>query len=62
MHLAAGLAADVVAAPLWTPTDVIMQRLQIQGPGVVRYRGAAHAARPAAALHMSRRRMASAVR
>jgi len=45
VHLAAGLAADVVAAPLWTPTDVIMQRLQIQGPGVVRYRGAAHAAR-----------------
>ena len=45
VHLAAGFAADVFAAPLWTPTDVIMQRLQIQGPGIKQYRNATHAAR-----------------
>ncbi len=43
VHLAAGFAADVIAAPLWTPTDVVMQRLQIQGPGVVKYHGVGHA-------------------
>jgi hypothetical protein len=32
---AAGLVADIVATPLWTPIEVVTTRLQIQGPGVV---------------------------
>jgi hypothetical protein len=42
---AAGMFADVVAAPLWTPVEVVTTRLQIQGPGAVAYAGAWDAAR-----------------
>ncbi|TEB20428.1 hypothetical protein C9890_0069, partial [Perkinsus sp. BL_2016] len=35
--MAAGLIADVVSAPLWTPAEVVSTRLQLQGPGVVAY-------------------------
>lgn len=42
---AAGFFADVVATPLWTPTEVISTRMQIQGPGVVQYDSTAHAVR-----------------
>jgi hypothetical protein len=42
---AAGMFADVVAAPLWTPWEVLTTRLQIQGPGVVPYASTADAAR-----------------
>lgn len=45
IDMAAGFFADVVAAPLWTPTEVVSSRLQIQGPGVVKYDGALHAVR-----------------
>jgi hypothetical protein len=45
IDMAAGFFADVVAAPLWTPTEVVASRLQIQGPGVVKYDGALHAFR-----------------
>ena len=38
----AGLFADAVAAPLWIPSEVITSRLQIQGPGVVKYESGAH--------------------
>jgi solute carrier family 25 iron transporter 28/37 len=41
---AAGMFADVVAAPLWTPVEVVTTRLQIQGPGAVAYAGARDAA------------------
>lgn len=42
----AGLIADVVAAPLWTPVDVIASRMQIQGDSsVVRYKSTSHAFR-----------------
>lgn len=42
--LAAGFFADAISAPLWMPVDVISARLQIQGPGVVQYASAWHAA------------------
>ena len=45
LDMAAGFFADVVASPLWTPTEVISTRLQIQGPGVVSHSGAWDAAR-----------------
>ena len=45
LDMAAGLFADVAASPLWTPTEVISTRLQIQGPGVVAHTGAWDAAR-----------------
>lgn len=43
VYLAAGFFADVVAAPLWTPVDVITQRMQLSGPGTLRYRSTSHA-------------------
>lgn len=35
--MVAGLAADALAAPLFIPSEVVTSRLQIQGPGVMRY-------------------------
>lgn len=40
----AGLFADVIASPLWTPADVLASRMQIQGmPGATKYRNTFHA-------------------
>ena len=41
--MVAGFFADVAAAPLWIPMEVVTSRLQIQGPGVVKYDSARHA-------------------
>ncbi len=41
----AGFFADALASPLWTPTEVISARMQIQGPGVIKYDSSMHAAR-----------------
>lgn len=39
----AGAVAEIVSACIWIPADIIVQRLQIQGPGVNRYSGAVDA-------------------
>lgn len=40
---AAGFIADIIAAPFWTPTEVVATRMQIQGKGVQQYTSAAQA-------------------
>jgi len=44
LDMCAGLFADVIAAPLWTPMEVVSTRLQLQGPGVVKNSGSWDAA------------------
>jgi len=45
LDCAAGLAADVLSAPLWAPAEVLASRMQVQGPGVAAYANARAAAR-----------------
>lgn len=51
LDAAAGLFADVAAAPLWTPMEVVSTRLQLQGPGVVVNTGAWDATRSIYGAH-----------
>jgi hypothetical protein len=38
IHAIAGVAADVLATPLWVPCDIVMQRLQLQAdPAMEKY-------------------------